>query len=71
MKQFLMKYLIGLGLIIGLIITMSPASSEAPSSCHIEKQGCNKVECINKSANKDGVLVKDCSNSCKAHCKHE
>ena len=67
MKQFLMKYLIGLGLIIGLIITMSPASSEAPASCHVEEQpwyklkACNKVECINK----------DCSNSCKAHCKHD
>mgnify|MGYP006899576763 CR=1 FL=1 len=60
MKQFLIKYLIGLGLIIGLIITMSPASSEAPASCHVESQGCNKVECINK----------DCGNSCKAHCKH-
>ena len=61
MKQFLMKYLIGLGLIISFVFVVSPKAVASPPSCHIEKQACNKVECINK----------DCSNSCKAHCKHD
>jgi len=61
MKQFLMKYLIGLGLIIGLIVTMSPSASASEHSCHIKKNKCSALMC----------LVKDCDIVCKAHCKHD